>query len=337
MAILITGAAGFIGAKVCEKALERGYEVIGIDNLNPYYDVQLKKARLQNLLAKKGFTFYKLDIEAQSKLKLLFQKNKIEGIINLAARAGVRYSIANPKVYFTTNTLGTLNLLECMKEHKIKKIVLASTSSLYSGQSVPYREDMHTEKPLSPYAASKKAAEVLLYTYHSLYDVEGVVLRYFTVYGPFGRPDMSYFRFVKLIDEGKAITVYGDGSQRRDFTYIDDIAEGTILAFEKKGLGYEIINLGNHRPVELSYIINLIEKGLNKKAKINNYPFHKADMFETFADINKAYKLLNWEPKISIEEGIKRTIDWYNENKILLSRISLKEGDENIRKKKKVG
>jgi len=331
MTILITGVAGFIGSKVCELALDRGYSVIGVDNLNPYYDIRLKKMRLKSLKTKKGFVFKKLDIENRSKLASLFDEYKIEGVINLAARAGVRYSIEKPELYFSTNAMGTLNLLECMKEYSVRKIVLASTSSLYSGQEVPYKEDMNTEKPLSPYAASKKAAEVLLYTYHHLYGIEGVVLRYFTVYGPAGRPDMSYFRFIKLIRDDKPINVYGDGTQRRDFTYVDDVANGTLAAYECNGLGYEIINLGNNNPVELKYVIGIIEKLLGKKAVIKNRPFHKADMFETCADINKALKLLNWKPLVNIEEGLKRTVDWYIENEAALKNISLEEGDERNR------
>ncbi len=328
MAVLVTGAAGFIGYKVCEKLLEKGYEVTGIDNLNAYYDRRLKKIRLRLLAEKSGFRFEKLDLEKREAVEELFQKNKIEGVINLAARAGVRYSLEKPERYFAANVSGTLNILECLKKFDAKKIVLASTSSLYSGHVVPYREDMNTDRPLSPYAASKKAAEVLLYTYHHLYGVKGVVLRYFTVYGPIGRPDMSYFRFIRLIDEGKPITLYGDGSQKRDFTYVDDIADGTVKAYEKSGLGYEIINLGNNNPVELKYVISLIEQYLGKKAMINQLPFHKADMFETAADIEKASRLLGWKPKVSIEEGIKRTVDWYLKNRKLLCKLSLEEGDE---------
>lgn len=331
MPVLLTGAAGFIGYKVCELLLKNGYDVVGVDNLNAYYDRRLKRLRLSLLEGKQNFRFIKLDIENKNALKKLFAEYRFDGVINLAARAGVRYSIEKPDLYFATNALGMLNLLQCMKDYGVKKIVLASTSSLYSGHKVPYSEDMNTEKPLSPYAASKKSAEVMLYTYRHLFGIEGVILRYFTVYGPMGRPDMSYFRFIKLIDEGKPIELYGDGSQRRDFTYVDDIAEGTVKAFETKGLGYEIINLGNNNAVELKYIIELIEHYLNKKAKINQLPFHKADMFETCADIKKALELLNWSPKVKVEEGIKNTVEWYKLNKISLKDLSLKEGDENNR------
>lgn len=329
MAILLTGVAGFIGCKVCETLLKKGYEVIGIDNLNAYYDRRLKRLRLKLLNGAENFKFFRLDIENKRALSKLFHNFKIEGVINLAARAGVRYSIERPELYFSTNALGTLNLLQCMKNYGTTKMVLASTSSLYSGQKVPYKEDMNTEKPISPYAASKKSAEVLLYTYHHLYGIKGVILRYFTVYGPMGRPDMSYFRFIKLIDDEKAIDLYGDGSQRRDFTFIDDIAEGTVKAYEADGLGYEIINLGNSNAVELRYVIRLIEKYLGKKAKINTLPFHKADMIETHADVSKALRLLNWSPKVNIDDGIKKTVEWYQANKKYLKKLSLSEGDEN--------
>lgn len=327
MKVLVTGACGFIGWKVSEMLLSKDYRVIGIDNLNSYYDVNLKKWRLQSLERFENFKFYKCDIENFNALEEIFQKEKPEGIINLAARAGVRYSTVNPFVYISTNVMGTLNLLELMRKYGINKIILASTSSLYAGKKIPYREDMATETPISPYAASKKSAEMLLYTYNYLYGIEGVVLRYFTVYGPAGRPDMSYFRFIKLIDEGKSITVYGDGKQKRDFTYIDDIAKGTVLAYEKKIDNFEIINLGNNKPVELMKIIRLIEECLGKKAIIDFKPFHKADMFETYADITKAEKLLSWKPVINIEEGIKNCIEWYTLNKEMLAKLSLHEGD----------
>lgn len=327
MKVLVTGACGFIGWKVSELLLNKGYEVVGIDNMNSYYDVNLKKWRLENLEKLKNFRFYKTDIENIQDLEKIFQKEIPQGIINLAARAGVRYSTVNPFVYISTNVMGTLNLLELMRKYNVNKIVLASTSSLYAGKEIPYREDMSTETPISPYAASKKSAEMLLYTYNYLYGIEGVVLRYFTVYGPAGRPDMSYFRFIKLIDEGKPITVYGDGTQRRDFTYIDDIAKGTILAYEKKIKDFQIINLGNNKPVELMKIIRLIEENLDKKAIINFQQFHKADMFETYADITKAQKLLCWRPETDIETGMKKCIEWYKSNKEMLSKLSLHEGD----------
>lgn len=309
---LVTGCAGFIGWKVSEKLLERGYKVIGVDNLNDYYDVKVKKYRLNSLKNYPEFKFYEVDIENLEGLKEVFRKNSFDCVINEAARAGVRYSMENPYVYFTTNVLGTLNLLELCKEYGVKKFVLASTSSLYAGQKMPFNEDLPVNTPISPYAASKKSAEVLCYTYHYLYGIDVSIVRYFTVYGPAGRPDMSVFRFIKWILEDKPLEVFGDGSQSRDFTYVDDIAEGTILA--TRPLGYEIINLGNNRPHSLMEMIGLIERYTGKKARFEMRDFHKADMKATWADIGKAKSLLGWEPKVSLEEGIKRTVEWTLEN-----------------------
>lgn len=309
---LVTGCAGFIGWKVSEKLLERGYKVIGVDNLNDYYDVKVKKYRLNSLKNYPEFKFYEVDIENLEGLKEVFKKNSFDYVINEAARAGVRYSMENPYVYFTTNVLGTLNLLELCKEYGVKKFVLASTSSLYAGQKMPFNEDLPVNTPISPYAASKKSAEVLCYTYHYLYGIDVSIVRYFTVYGPAGRPDMSVFRFIKWILEDKPLEVFGDGSQSRDFTYVDDIAEGTILA--TRPLGYEIINLGNNRPHSLMEMIGLIERYTGKKAWFEMRDCHKADMKATWADIGKAKSLLGWEPKVSLEEGIKRTVEWTLEN-----------------------
>ncbi|SMO68253.1 Nucleoside-diphosphate-sugar epimerase [Balnearium lithotrophicum] len=320
--VLLTGAAGFIGSKVAEKLLEKGYKVIGVDNLNDYYDPKLKEYRLRKLSENKNFVFYRVDIENRGALRVIFQEKKPEGVINLAARAGVRYSIENPFVYETTNSLGTLNLLELMREFGIKKFVLASTSSLYAGQPMPFKEDLPVNTPISPYAASKKAAEVMSYTYHYLYGFDVTVVRYFTVYGPAGRPDMCIFRFIKWIDEGEPITVYGDGTQSRDFTYVDDIAEGTIKAYETE-TGYEIINLGGNHPHQLNEVIELIEKFLGKKAEIVYKPFHKADLKATWADIEKARKILGWEPNVPLEEGLKRTVEWHIENREFVRTIPL--------------
>ena len=260
--ILVTGTAGFIGWKTSEKLLEKGFEVVGVDNMNDYYDVRLKEWRLNQLLPHKNFKFYKIDIEDKNALKELFKSNKFDAIINLAARAGVRCSIENPYIYYTTNVMGTLNLLELAKDFDVPKFVLASTSSLYAGQPMPFKEDLPVNQPISPYAASKKAAEVLCYTYHYLYGIDVTVLRYFTVYGPAGRPDMSIFRFIKWIMEDKSVQIYGDGTQSRDFTYVDDIAEGTIKAL--KPLGYEIINLGGgNKPTSLNTILDIINRELN--------------------------------------------------------------------------
>ena len=319
--ILVTGVTGFIGWRTSERLLEKGYEVIGLDNFDEYYSVELKRWRLNRLRRFEKFKFYKLDVESFDALKVSAEENKpIDAIINLAARAGVRASVENPWIYFTTNAIGTLNLLEICKEFGIKKFILASSSSVYAGSPMPFREDLPVNSPISPYAASKRAAELCCYTYHHLYGIDVSVLRYFTVYGPAGRPDMSVLRFIRWIDEGKPIILYGDGTQRRDFTYIDDIAEGTIRAL--KPLGYEIINLGGNRPYELKHLIALIEKELGKKAIIDYKPFQKTDMRHTWADISKAKRLLGWEPKVDLEEGIKRTVKWYLENRSWLGKLS---------------
>jgi UDP-glucuronate 4-epimerase len=307
--VLLTGAAGFIGAKTAEMLIARGIEVIGIDNLNDYYDVDLKKHRL-SVITSSAFKFINLDIENKSGLQDLFKKHKFDVVFNLAARAGVRYSMENPDVYMTTNAMGTLNLLECMKDHKVQKFVLASTSSLYAGQSMPFKEELAVNTPISPYAASKKAAEAMAYSYHYLYGIDVSVVRYFTVYGPAGRPDMSPYIFADKLLKDQELPVFGDGTQSRDFTFVDDIAEGTILA--AKNVGYEVINLGGgNNPYTLLQMIELMEKFSGKKAKLKLQSKFKADMDVTWADISKAKKLLGWQPKVSFEEGIKQLMSWH--------------------------
>jgi nucleoside-diphosphate-sugar epimerase len=312
MNILLTGCAGFIASKVGELLLKANNKVIGIDNLNNYYDVRLKKWRLDRLSEYKNFFFKKLDITDLNQIESVFQKNKFDAIINLAARAGVRYSVENPWIYMDTNIIGTLNLLDLCRKYNIKKFVLASTSSIYGETDLPFIEDKKTDCPLSPYAASKKGAEAICYTYHYLYGIDISIPRYFTVYGPAGRPDMSYFIFTKKIKAGEEITVYGDGNQERDFTYIDDIAIGTIATLKLRG--FQIINLGKDHPVKLKYIIKLIEDILEKKAKIKYLPRHPADVTATWANINKAKTILSWNPKIDIEDGIQKTVNWFEEN-----------------------
>jgi nucleoside-diphosphate-sugar epimerase len=320
--VLITGCAGFIGWKVSEKLFEENINVVGVDNLNDYYDPKLKEWRLNQLRVKSRelrvknqieFNYYQCDISNYKAIKTIFSKYRLDAVINLAARAGVRASVEDPWVYLDTNTKGTLNLLECCKEFGVKKFVLASTSSLYGLNKMPFRESDKTDSPLAPYSATKKGAEVLCYSYHYLYELDISILRYFTVYGPAGRPDMSIFIFVKNIDNGIPICVFGDGKQKRDFSYIDDIADGTLKCLQP--FGYEIFNLGNDNPVELMYVINLIEDALGKKAIIKFTPRHPADVFATWADIEKSRGKLNWYPKTLIEEGIKKTVKWYLDNK----------------------
>ncbi len=311
--ILLTGCAGFIGYRVAHQLLADGKRVVGIDNLNDYYDVRLKRHRLDQLTSSPRFEFVRGDIEDERGVESLFERHRISSVVNLAARAGVRYSMENPRVYMTTNLMGSLNLLESMRRHGVKKFVLASTSSLYAGQPMPFVETLPVNSPISPYAASKKAAEVLAYSYHFLYGLDVSIVRYFTVYGPAGRPDMSVFRFIQWIDQGHPIELFGDGTQSRDFTFVDDIARGTILAM--RPLGYEVINLGGgNKPTALLEIIEQIEKHLGKKANFDKRPFHQADMKSTWADISKAKRLLGWLPTVSLSDGIARTIDWYRDN-----------------------
>jgi len=323
MRVLVTGCAGFIGWKVCEYLLSAGYEVVGVDNLNDSYDVRLKQWRLAQLEEQQGFIFHLMDICDHLAMEKVFREDGFfDAVINLAARAGVRQSVENPWVYIQTNVTGTLNLLELCREFGVKKFVLASTSSLYGANNPrPFREDACTDGPLSPYAASKKAAEALCYTYHYLYGLDITVLRYFTVYGPAGRPDMSVFRFIRWIAEGEPLYLYGDGSQSRDFTYVDDIAEGTLRAL--KPIGYEIINLGSDCPVSLRELIARIEGLLGRKAQIVQKERHPADVPATWADISKAKTLLGWAPRTPLDEGLCQAVDWYLQNRNWAKEIEL--------------
>jgi len=316
---LLTGAAGFIGSKAAELLLKAGHKVVGVDNLNDYYDPRLKSYRLKALKTFPRFIFKKADIENISALKSIFKAHRFNAILNLAARAGVRYSMSHPHVYCTTNVIGTLNLLELAKNYKVPKFLLASTSSLYAGQKMPFKETLAVNTPISPYAASKKGAEALCYSYHHLYGIDVSIVRYFTVYGPAGRPDMSIFIFAKKIDEGRPMEVFGDGTQSRDFTYVDDIAVGTIKAIKR--VGFKVINLGGDDPYELNHMIGLIEKNLGKKAKIVHKPFHIADIKATWADISEAKKTLGWTPKVNLDEGIKRTVQWHDANRSWLKKV----------------
>jgi nucleoside-diphosphate-sugar epimerase len=319
---LVTGCAGFIGSKVTQLLLNDGHSVVGVDNLNDAYDVRLKRWRLDQIRPHARFVFHMLDIGARPLLADLFeaQSAPFDAVINLAARAGVRQSVENPWVYVETNVTGTLNLLELCREHRVPKFVLASTSSLYGENNpVPYREDANTDRPLSPYAASKKAAEAMCHTYHYLYGIDVTVLRYFTVYGPAGRPDMSLFRFVQWISEGRPVTVFGDGQQSRDFTFVDDIARGTIAGL--RALGFEIVNLGSDHPVVLSDAIRLVERLVGRTAQLDYRERHPADVLATWADVGKAGALLGWEPRTTFEEGVAQLVDWYRANRAWASHI----------------
>lgn len=336
---LVTGAAGFIAARTVELLLEQGHEVVGIDNFDDYYDLRLKCYRVQRMVEAVdpgsslpvgldfrdsspqvyrgparfdtgNLHFRKLDIEDRNSLEDLFEEFSFDAVLNLAARAGVRRSLEIPGKYLHTNVNGTLNLLESMRRFEVPKIVLASTSSLYAGQSLPFVEELPVNNPLSPYSASKKAAELLAHSYHHLYEIDVTILRYFTVFGPAGRPDMSPFRFIKWISEERPIRLYGDGHQSRDFTYIDDIARGTVAGL--RNLGYEIINLGGgDNPVEIIQVISWLEEMLGKKAIIDFQPRHPADMKDTWADIGKAARLLDWSPEVGVRDGFSRTVQWF--------------------------
>jgi len=338
MNILVTGCAGFIGWKVSERLLREGHSVVGVDNLNDAYDACLKEWRLAQFEGHPNFSFHRLDITDREALSGLFTtalrsitpntqhptpntRSPINAVINLAARAGVRPSVKNPWPYFQTNVIGTLNLLEFCRNSGIRKFILASTSSIYGEGERPFREDAPTDRPLSPYTASKKAAETLCYTYHHLHGLDVTVFRYFTVYGPAGRPDMSIFRFIKWIAEGEPVIVYGDGMQERDFTYVDDIARGTLLGL--KPVGFEIVNLGSDRPVKLRQIIKTIERLLGREAVIEFRPGHPADVPATWADLTKARRLLGWSPQTTWEEGLEQTVKWYLEHRSLANSIQV--------------
>lgn len=312
---LLTGAAGFIASEVAKILLERGDRIVGIDNLNEAYDRRLKDWRLARLRKQEGFDFVEGDICDRAELDRAFARSdSFAGVINLAARAGVRQSVENPWVYVDTNTTGTLNLLEKCREKGVGKFVLASTSSLYGAHNpTPYREDADTNRPLSPYAASKKAAEALCHTYHHLYGIDVTICRYFTVYGPAGRPDMSLFRFVQWVSEERPVTIFGDGTQSRDFTFVEDIARGTVAGL--KPVGYEVFNLGSDEPVVLRDALKLIEELVGKEARIEYREMHKADVTATWADISKAREVLGWSPETLHREGVRRTVDWYRQER----------------------
>lgn len=321
MRIMVTGCAGFIGSKVSEVLAREGNQVVGVDNVNDAYDPRLKVWRLSQLQQHTNFTFHKVDILDREGLQRLFRGRSIEAVVNLAARAGVRQSVSNPWAYYETNVTGTLNLLALCRDHRVKKFVLASTSSLYGQGERPFREDQSTDRPLSPYAASKKAAETLCYTYHFLHGLDVSILRYFTVFGAAGRPEMSIFRFIRWIAEGDTLMLYGDGKQERDFTFVNDVAHGTALAL--KPVGCEVVNIGSDRPVSIRCVIGLLEDMLGRRASLEHCPAHPADVPATWADIGKARRILSWEPRTSLEDGLRATVEWYDQNRSWASQIAL--------------
>jgi len=318
---LLTGAAGFIGSHVAELLLSAGHTVTGIDELNDAYDVRLKQWRLARLRGRKGFSFRRISITDAEGVVLCMREHPPQAVINLAARAGVRASMENPGVYYAANVIGTLTLLEACRQCGVGKFILASTSSVYAGQPMPFSETLPVNEPISPYAASKKAAEVTVYTYHHLYGIDAVVFRYFTVYGPAGRPDMSVFKFIHLISAGLPIKVFGDGLQSRDFTFVEDVAAGTVRGLSLSG--FHTINLGGNHPSTLRELIGLIEQETGRKAQIAYGEFLRTDVKATWADISRARTLLGWEPTVSLAEGIRRTAEWHRQNESWLKDIRL--------------
>ncbi len=320
--VLVTGAAGFIASRICEFLLDDGIEVTGIDILNDIYDRRLKEYRLNKLVGREGFHFSKTDITDFEALEKLFTDAKFDACINIAGIPGVRLSMKDPWLYLETNTKGTLNLLESCRRHDTQKFIQASTSSIY-GENAPYPTDetASSDRPLQPYSASKKGAEAECHAYHYLYDLDVTIFRFFTVYGPAGRPDMAIYRFVKWISEGEPIRLNGDGEQTRGFTYVDDIARGCVAGL--KPVGYEIMNLGGHESISINGLIHKLEEIIGKPAVIEHQPVVKADMLANLADISKARRLLNWEPEVSLDEGLRRTVAWYQAEREFLKDIRI--------------
>ena len=317
----ITGGAGFIGSTLSEKLLSLGNKVVAIDNFCDFYNPKIKENNVKDLLLNPSFKLYRADIRDREAVKKIFDENKIDVVMSLAAMAGVRPSIENPCLYQEVNCLGLQNILEEMKLHNVKNGVLASSSSVYGNcKEVPFREDMIVDFAISPYAATKKANEVMAHVYHKLYDMNIIMLRFFTVYGPKQRPDLAINKFTRLMMEDKEIPMFGDGTTSRDYTYVDDIVDGIIKSCEytltHKDV-YEILNLGNSFPISLKEMINIIGKTLGVEPKIKQLPMQPGDVDRTYADITKAKKLIGYEPKTSFEEGIRKFVEWYKENKDL--------------------
>jgi len=311
MKILLTGAAGFIGYHLSKSLLDDGYEVLGVDNLNEYYDLQLKLSRLKELKFYNNFTFDKVDISDRKSITTSFKAFNPNKVVNLAAQAGVRYSIENPYTYMDCNLVGFLNIIELCRHNKVEGLIYASSSSVYGGnKKIPFSELDEVNQPLALYGATKRANELIAYSYSHLYNLNTTGLRFFTVYGPYGRPDMAMFIFTKNILSSKPIPVFNNGNMKRDFTYIDDIISGTKAAIEKN-YSCEIFNLGNHRSEHLMDVIKSIEKNINKKAIVDFLPMQAGDVMESFADIDKAKTMLNYKPQTNIDEGIKFFIEWY--------------------------
>jgi UDP-glucuronate 4-epimerase len=316
MNFLVTGGAGFIGSHLCERLLQAGHGVWALDDLNPFYDPAIKRGNLREIeKAGQPFTFVPGDVTDPACLDQLLGGARFDQIIHLAARAGVRPSLLEPALFQRVNVEGTAQLLEAARRHSVKKIIIASSSSVYGiNARVPFTESDPIFSPISPYAASKLACEALGHVYHHLYGMDVVMLRFFTVYGPRQRPDLAIHKFARLIDAGKPIPVFGDGAAARDYTYVTDTIDGVMACVQKK-FGYEIFNLGESRTVELGYLITLLEKALGKKAIIDRQPPQPGDVPLTFADITKARQQLGYRPRVKVEEGIPRFIEWFKSNK----------------------
>jgi len=307
--ILITGGAGFIGFHFARELLKRGYFPVIVDNLNDYYESALKEARISQLEG--AFDFVKADISDYKAMEELFEQYVFDKVCHFAAQAGVRYSLENPFLYISSNIVGLVNILELCAKKGIKKFIFASSSSVYGeNKKVPFSEKDKTDFPVSLYGATKKSGEEIIYSYHKLFGINCTILRFFTVYGPWGRPDMAHFIFAKNIIEEKSIKVFNNGKMERDFTYIDDAISGIIFAFEES-YPYEIFNIGNNNPVQLGYLINCLERKIGRKAIKEYLPLQSGDVIKTWADIEKAEKLLGFKPKFSIEQGIEKFINWY--------------------------
>ena len=310
MKILVTGGAGFIGSHLINRLLKEGNNIVCLDNFSDYYDPKIKRNNVSSFSKKRNFKLIETDVRNKDALKSVFERCVIHKVVHLAAQPGVRLSLREPSLYIDVNVNGTLNLLELSKEYRIKSFILGSSSSVYGAtKEIPFSEKGEL-RPISPYGVSKRACELLCYIYNYLYQLPITILRFFTVYGSRQRPDMAVYKFTKLIEEGKEICLYGNGKSKRDYTYISDIIEGIMSALNKN-YDFQIFNLGSSEPINLSYLVSLIEEKLNKSAKINYLPDQLGDPSITYADISKANNLLNYHPKVKIEEGIERFVQWY--------------------------
>ena len=315
MNILVTGGAGFIGSNLVDKLLELGHRVSVIDSFSPFYDISIKRKNIENALKSDKFSLFEIDVRDSENITEIFELNTFDVVVHLASKAGVRPSIRLPQAYFDVNVNGTLNILEECHRHKINKVVYASSSSVYgNSKNTPFKETDTVDFPISPYAASKKAGELICHNYHHLYGINIFALRFFTVYGKRNRPDMGMYKFCKAINEGKIIQLYGNGEPRRDFTYVDDIVDGILKSILNVN-GFEIFNLGESQTISVNGLIELFEQKLGKKAITEKIGMQPGDVMETYADISKAKKMLGYDPKTTVEEGVSKLVDWYMNEK----------------------